>query len=330
MFNPADFKDYLPVDAVILDGRPVIEWLNLEGVDFIEPFFHQTVMKVEAGRTNLRLTTDVDALLQMEKICDSVEPTGFIFHSSRCGSTVVANACKSLNNAVVIAEAPIIDKIISRFFTDAESSSTKELLYLLLLKAVVAVLGQRRAEGQRYFVKFACTSTLQMKRIHRIWPNVPSVFLYRDPVEIIVSNLRSLPEWLNSDTNPKVAAAIAGVNEHEISKLSHEEFCARAVGRFFAEADKNHSDCLRILNYNELTPETLIATLEFFGVKANVDEVAAIRLASRLYSKDSTQSRTFQVDSQDKQAVASETVRFLAEKFATPFYERLSNSHSQN
>jgi len=323
-----EFSGFLPVDAVITEGRPAIEWLDLKGVEFNEPFFHQTIMRVEAGRTDLRVTTDYDALLQFEKICDSVAPTGFIFHSSRCGSTLVANACRSLNGSVVIAEAPVIDKIVSRFFTDAEPGSTKELLYLLLLKAAVNVLGQQRTEGQRFFVKFACTSTLQMNRVRRIWPDVPFVFLYRDPIEVIVSNLRSIPEWLNPESNPATAAAIVGVSESEVCSLTQEEFCARAVGRFFAAARENVSERMCVLNYNQLTPDTLVATIKFLGIEPTPAEIDVIQRVSRLYSKDSTQSQTFQPDTESKQASASETVRVLADKFAMPFYKDLNSQRS--
>jgi hypothetical protein len=51
-----------------------------------------------------------------------------------------------------------------------------------------------------------------MHRLRRIWPNVPFIFLYRDPVEVIVSNLKSLPEWINSASNPAAAAAIVDVD----------------------------------------------------------------------------------------------------------------------
>jgi hypothetical protein len=40
-----------------------------------------------------------------------------------------------------MAEAPVLDKLASRFLTDVDSNSTKELLYMLLLKAAVTGIG---------------------------------------------------------------------------------------------------------------------------------------------------------------------------------------------
>jgi hypothetical protein len=324
---PEQLKWWLPVDALIDNGRPAVEWMDLREVSFDEPFFHETVARVKANRAADSVITDLDFLLQMDKICDAVEPAGFIFHTSRCGSTLLANACRSLNGSLVMAEAPVLDKIASRFFTDAERSSTKELLYMLFLKAAVTALGQRpTVVGNKYFVKFACTSTLQMRRIRRVWPNVPFVFLYRDPVEVIVSNLRSMPEWMRPKSNPTTAAAIVDVDVYEVENLTPEEFCARAMGRFFAEALASVDGPTKHVNYIELTsPDGLVAAVRFFGIQPSTEELDAIKEVSRLYSKDSTRSRTFQSDGQSKRASASASVIELAAKWALPFYEQLNN-----
>jgi hypothetical protein len=329
VINPEGLKGWLPVDAVIASGRPAIEWMDLRDVEFSEPFFNETLARVGAGdEVRERVLTDLDALLQFEKISGSIQPCGFIFHGSRCGSTLLANACRALNGSIVIAEAPVIDKVVSRFFTDAAPDSPKEMLYMVLLKAAINALGQRRnGNERRYFVKFACTSTLQITRIRRIWPNTPFVFLYRDPIEVIVSNLNSIPEWMRPESNPATAAAIVGIDEDRISSLSPEEFCARALGRFFSEAEANSNAQTIFLNYNQLSFENLVEIISFFGVEASPAECDAIKQESRLYSKDVTRSQTFQADSIIKRDLATEYVLAMAEKWAQGPYERL-NAHA--
>jgi len=317
-----DLQNWLPVDAIIADGRPALEWMDLRDLEFDEPFFAETVAQ---ANTRQKVITDLDALLQLEKIVDSVPLSGFIFHVSRCGSTLLANACRKLTGSIVIAEAPVIDKIAARFLTDSEQNSSKEMLYSLFLRAAIMALGQRRKRDERfYFVKFACTSSLQMSRIRRIWPEVPIVFLYRDPVEVIVSNMRSSPEWMQTNIHPGAAAAVAGVNLNEVDEISSEEFCARAVGRFLEEAEKNRSENIKFVNYSQLTPDSLVEAVEFLGATPTNDEADAIRQVSRLYSKDSNRSRVFQSDSESKKASASEHILRMAEKWALPYYERLN------
>lgn len=317
-------RSWLPVDAVIHDGRPAIKWMDVDDVAFDEPFFHETILKLKSHRT---VITELDALLQLEKFAEPVEPTGFILHASRCGSTLLANACKALDDSLVISEPPVLDKLASRFFTDANAASPKELLYMLLLRAAVTLLGQRRkGNAQRYFVKFACTTTLQVERLRNIWPNVPFIFLYRDPVEIIVSNLRAIPEWMQPESNRATAAAIVGVAEEKLNSMSAEEFCARAIGRFFSAAAVNRSPQLRTINYSEVGADWLLDALSHFGISPNENEADAINKVSRLYSKDLAGRLAFSSDSDSKRASATRCITELARTWASASYERLNTS----
>ena len=133
-----ELKSCLPIDALIQNGKPQIEWLDLTGIDFREPFFNQTVERARTLRPEVKsVFSDLDALLQINNVTAGHQPTGFIFHTSRCGSTLVANACRALDASRVIAEPPVVDKLVSRLFTDAEPDSAKELLYLTLIRAAI-------------------------------------------------------------------------------------------------------------------------------------------------------------------------------------------------
>src|SRR6185295_5507376 len=220
-----DLKGFLPVDAVVVDGRPGLCWMEMSGVSLTEPFFQQTVERARSEQRAERFT-EFEALLSLEKTLESVAPAGFIFHSSRCGSTLVANACRAITNSIVLSEANAIDKLIARFFTDAADSSVKESLYSVFLRGVVHALAQRRSGSEQHlFIKFACTSFAQLERITRIWPRVPWIFLYRDPIETIVSNVNDPPTWL-LDADWRVLSSITGATPIEVAAMSLEERCA--------------------------------------------------------------------------------------------------------
>ena len=118
--------------------------MDMSDVSLTEPFFQQTVERAKEDKQRGEQFTEFDVLLQLEKVFDSVSPTGFIFHSSRCGSTLVSNACKVVTDSIVISEANAIDKIVARFITDAPEGSVKESIYSVFLRGVVGALGQRR------------------------------------------------------------------------------------------------------------------------------------------------------------------------------------------
>lgn len=316
-----ELRSFFPVDATIRDGKPQIEWLKMPEATFREAFFHQTVERAREG--NRSLFTDLELLLQTAKVDPSRAPSGFIFHSSRCGSTLVANACKALDSSRVIAEAPVIDKLISRLLTDAEPGTNKELIYLSLVRAAVQLLARDTSGAVgRYFVKFACTSLLHVKALRRTWPNVPFLILFRNPIEVTVSNLRDRPEWMSVDSNPAAAAAIVGVDVKQLVGMTNEEFCARALGRFYAAAERISSDHLtRLVDYSQLSLETITSILQFFGARPSTAEIAAIERSLLSHSKDP--ARAFRPDSADKQSAAASTVIEAVEMWSMPSYERV-------
>ena len=318
----ADFKGMLPVDAVVVDGRPGLWWMDMSGVSLTEPFFQQTVERAKSNGNNRReLFTEFDALLQLEKQLDSVQPTGFIFHSSRCGSTLVANACRAISNSIILSEANAIDKLIARLITDP--GDVKASLYSVFLRGVVQALAQRRTGNEEHlFIKFACCSFAQIERIRRIWPNVPWLFLYRDPVETIVSNLKDVPPWL-LDKDRRVLASIVSASPDEVAEMTLEELCARTVGSLFSTAHGLANDNSMLLNYKQLSVPVMSSVLKFFKVSPSTTELETIKRASQTYSKEASGSRVFVADTHAKQQLASGAVREAAAKWASEPYQLL-------
>ena len=314
-----DLKGFLPVDAVVVDGRPGLQWMDMSGVSLAEPFFQQTVERVRDGRREL--FTEFDVLLQLEKQLDSVPPTGFIFHSSRCGSTLVSNACRAINNSIVLSEANAIDKLIARLITDP--GDVKTSLYSVFLRCVVHALAQRRTGNEEHlFIKFGCCSFGQIQQIKRIWPNVPWLFLYRDPVETIVSNLKDVPPWLLDDDR-RVLASIVGKSPDEVAEMSLEELCARTIGSLFSTAHRLANDGQLLLNYKQLSVPVISSVLRFFKVSPSATELETIEHGSQNYSKEVSAQRKFVADTEAKQTFASGAVREAAARWAVEPYQLL-------
>ena len=317
----ADLKGMLPVDAVVVDGRPGLWWMDMSGVSLAEPFFQQTVERARTNGNRRELFTEFDVLLQLEKQLDSVQPTGFIFHSSRCGSTLVANACRAINNSIVLSEVNAIDKLIARFITDA--GDVKTSLYSVFLRGVVSTLAQRRSGNEEHlFIKFACCSFAQIEHVRRIWPNVPWLFLYRDPVETIVSNMKEVPPWL-LDSDRRVLASISRTLPDEVAGMSPEELCARTIGSLFSTAHRLANAGQLLLNYKQLSVPVISSVLRFFKVSPSTAELETIEQGIRIYSKEPSGKRTFSGDTDAKQKLASDAVREAAATWATDPYQLL-------
>jgi hypothetical protein len=319
-----DFQGWMPIDAVIENGRPGLSWMDLTGVEFSEPFFQQTIDRIRTENPDSVIRfTELDALIQLEKTFDSIAPSGFIFHSSRCGSTLLANILRVIPDTVVLSEPPAVDKLVARFITDVDREQTKAMLYSIFLRAVVKALGQRRTGRERHlFVKFSCCSVSQIERIRRIWPDVPWMFLYRNPIETIVSNMEGPPAWLQDEDHRVLASAI-GASPAAVAQMSPEELCARSIASFYSSALRVANDRTLLLNYNQLTPDVFSDTLKFFGIRPSAAELDAIAARSQTYSKAVSQNRAFVADSEQKRHAASSVIREAAETWASKPYQLL-------
>jgi hypothetical protein len=105
-------RGWLPGEGLVVAGQPVIEWLHFGKQGPTEPFYAQSIARVRALPINrlMRFGTAADALLELSAQPD---PDGFVFHMSRCGSTLVSQMLAALPGAISISEAPALDGIAS-------------------------------------------------------------------------------------------------------------------------------------------------------------------------------------------------------------------------
>ena len=79
--TPEELSAWTPVALTVEKSDLAIEWCDLRGVDFREPFFTQTVARWTRGE-NARpvVRTGFSALLATDGFGTCLEPSGFIFH----------------------------------------------------------------------------------------------------------------------------------------------------------------------------------------------------------------------------------------------------------
>ncbi|KAG5186768.1 hypothetical protein JKP88DRAFT_288513 [Tribonema minus] len=132
-----------------------------------------------------------DALALAGSDADALQLGGFVFHDTRCGSTLVANQLAILPENRVFSESrPPVQCL--RMYTgyqavDPERPDLKmdEALFNKCFKGVLALMKRARGDAEpheRIFFKFAPVVT-------SMFPDVPWVYLFRDPVEVMVSNI---------------------------------------------------------------------------------------------------------------------------------------------
>ncbi|CBJ48553.1 conserved unknown protein [Ectocarpus siliculosus] len=111
-------------------------------------------------------------------------PKGFIYHETRCGSTLVANMLATLAPSRVFSESKPPTQTIRECLT----AGCDRHLLVKMFRNTMALMGRRRNGEQHEHLYFKFQNS---KQISEAYPEVPWVFVFRDPVEVMVSNLKS-------------------------------------------------------------------------------------------------------------------------------------------
>jgi len=290
----------------------VVEWIWCDTPRFTEAFLDDTFTRLMRHPANVlfrRRTT----LAQLEAWVDrspGIPPTGFIFHVSRCGSTLLAHLLGRLDGALVLSEPGPVDSVIR-----AGERLGRER-QIALLRAMVGALGQARTpEQDRLFVKFDAWNTLQHDLIRETFPTTPRVFLYREPVEVLVSALGQRGVHTVPGLLP---AALFGIDE----QTPPDDYAARVLGAIYGAGLEAHGRAPGLLvDYSQLPGAAWEAVAAHFGITPTAQEVERLTAASSRNPKQG--DRPFEGDAAAKRAAAPDEHRALADRWMRPAYDRL-------
>ena len=240
---------WLPVE-IGLDLQPavvseaLVHWMEFGSTQLAEPFFSGTVDKLRAATPPAReMATDVETLLRVSSRLPATRPAGFIFHLSHCGSTLVANAMKTADRAVVVSESRPVSHLLRRSQTLSPYLQDRwDRTRRMLLNSLFSLFAHyRTGEAEPLVIKFVSLDILGMQLVRSYWPEVPCVIVIRDPVEVMVTNLKGRG-WMSLKERPEYATGLLGWTDlpRPPAAMIDEEFCARVLGSF------SHPRCRRL------------------------------------------------------------------------------------
>ncbi len=284
---------WIPI-ALREDGA---EWIYFGERRFTQPFFDDDVkaaLKNRFARTFRRI-----APLPDPRDCS---PSGFIFHMSRCGSTLAARMLAALSAATVISEAPILDEAIQTGRAG-------------IVRSAIAAL---QVEPGPYFIKFDAWHIHRLPLIREAFPNTPWVFLYREPIEVLASQNRTPGRMcLPGAMDP----AILGMQWNDIT-MPVDEWRARVIGGFCEAALRYRSDPRGLsVNYRDLCEAGPAILFRCFGVNADGAEQA--RVDGVIAADAKSPSRPFQPDGASKRDFAPDVLKQLCARIVDPLYHEL-------
>ncbi|MEN2400647.1 sulfotransferase family protein [Flavobacterium sp. MC2016-06] len=238
---------WIPNKLIEKDGDVYFEWIYLGDKRYLDPFFEETLMKCAIYPHNskkYKVVSTVQNLIDWSEQLDAAALKAFVFHISRCGSTMLAQSLAVSPQNIVVAEAPIIDQVLRSDLFDLDKKR-------ILLKAVIALLGQKRfVEEKNLVVKLDSWHIFEASELRSIFPELPFVLLYRNPIEVLKSHSKLKGMHMVPNLLP---ASIFGISDQEMEEINFYQYRAVVLEKYFeAYSDFYEKDSnVSAFNYNE-------------------------------------------------------------------------------
>jgi hypothetical protein len=275
-----DLARWTPV-ALHLDP-PAIDWCDMRGERFAEPFLDQTVARLAAAGRDL-VRTDLDALLTLDE-APSLEPCGIVLHLSRCGSTLVSRLLGTVPGTLVVAEPAPLNTLLQ-----ADPERVDPAVQIRVLRLLVRALGRIRFGDERRFVlKLSSWNVRRLDVIRAAFPNVPLVWVQRMPEPVLASLLAEPPRWLALHERPHLADRLFGIKPDELAGLDGAALAARVLGSLLEAA--RGSGALAV-DHRELPAAIWSRVVPHFSIPLADEDIARMLQESQFHAKDPRRAR---------------------------------------
>lgn len=186
--NGVQLNRCIPVGYIVFGEHLLLQMLEAPSTSPADPFIHRTERRQEQS----------GAARHLVAVHDSHEPApdllaGFVFHSSRCGSTLLCNMLEAGSDCFVVRESPVLNRLLNDPTLMPEQRSK-------LLRAVTAAYCRYADHlGQRCVVKFSSHCALHLPYLADEYPTVPWTYLYRAPQAVVASLMGKTPGWVSTE-----------------------------------------------------------------------------------------------------------------------------------
>jgi hypothetical protein len=264
---PAADPGWLPTRITFRNGQPWATWIYAPGQRFTEPFFDEQLRICQRDTFTALFRREIPL-----GPLPAVRPAGFIFHMSRCGSTLISRSFAAAESTLVLSEPAPLDDIVQ----------TKRADWLAW---IVAALGNARsAEQTRYVIKLDAWHIRSLPLFRQVFPDVPCIFVYRDPLEVLVSHVRQ-PGMQSSPG--ALDPAILGMSFADITTLSRRQWCVRVLRGFLESALEFRDDPKGMfVDYSELPGAIRGKIARHFGMDFSPEDEARVQAATSRNAKN--------------------------------------------
>ncbi len=267
-----------------------------------EPFHHQYVERCRqqiAFNQLIQPRTDIHRLAAPAS-SHGTKPNGFIFHLSRCGSTLVSGSLSEIEGVSVLSESSLLTDIL---LDDSLAENEK----YHLLPAMLDCQGNIGIKNNKIIVKWNAWDLFYWPLIRKVYPDVPVLIIIREPVEILASHQYLAGRHMSGDpTLAKLDPAMAPAREGETILRFRIRVLRDLLERVRIIAQEPG---VEIVDYRQINIKKITGMGAFFGLSISPMEADRIRERMQLHSKNPQQP--FRSDSPEKQQMFREKEKEL-------------------
>lgn len=254
-------------------GSDGLWWRFFGEKRFSEPFFHDTLTRLGHERREC-LHTAFDAPAVFD---DALAPAAFVFHVSRCGSTLLTQLLASSPECIALSEPPAIDSFLRRYHEGSIRGDAEKIL-----RGIVAALGQKRyAEERHLFIKLDSWHIASLPLFRRAFPDTPFLFMYREPDKVLASHRRQRGRQMVPGL---VNAALPRSASLPDASGDLDAYCVSVLEYFFGCACL-HAGELIFINYRQMPQLAWEGLPDLLGVPLAPEILDAMRRRASQHSK---------------------------------------------
>ncbi|WP_158996390.1 sulfotransferase family protein [Mucilaginibacter sp. L196] len=233
------------------DNELKCRWRYFKSIEFTDPFFNETILKASCLEINSRYyrpVSDLSILTEWVNAIHSVEPTVFIFHISRCGSTLLSQTLGLNDEHIILSEVPFIDDLLKLLTIDEWLINVE---YQAILKAAIELYGRSdNTNKKRLFVKTDSWHLHYLPLFRLLYPSTLFLLLFRKPDEV----LRSQQKKRGMHAVPGlISDSILGIQSNKINIANFDGHMIKVLESYYASLIKitQNDDLSFLANYDE-------------------------------------------------------------------------------
>lgn len=300
-----DWRGWIPIGIDPAQSAAPLVWFRLGEHRFDDAYFSDTVARCARHPFNLAFgrRTGYEAIDEAAQGFPGSKLTGIIFHMSRCGSTLVLRLLAAAPRTLVISEAPIVDALVRIRRRDAAVSEEQQIRWL---RSAVALLSRASGNHEQFVLKLDAWHSLDIPLFELAFPGVPWTYIYRDPVEVLVSHMARMSYMMSFANAPD----LLGITVTDAARMVREEYCARVLERITSAVVAHRIEKSALVRYEEFPAAVWERIAPRFGFALNEHEIDAMRRRAAYDSKNP--AVLFQEDTAAKQQAATGAIRAAA------------------